>query len=128
MNKSTKNILITLFTALILMIGGHFLKIQPDAATRVITDLINLIDTRKIDNTPIHAAPSEPQVQDDAPLKIGAFNIQIFGVKKIGNTDIMEQLVKIAQEFDVMLVEEIRDSSQQTASAYLKEINDAVGY
>ncbi|KAK3093994.1 hypothetical protein FSP39_022659 [Pinctada imbricata] len=44
-------------------------------------------------------------------LRIGAFNIQEFGKKKVGNETIMKYLAQIAERYDILSVEEIRDSS-----------------
>ncbi|XP_012939295.2 deoxyribonuclease-1 [Aplysia californica] len=46
------------------------------------------------------------------PLKIAAFNIQIFGTKKLGKTDVIGVLVKILCRYDLILIQEIRDSSE----------------
>jgi deoxyribonuclease-1-like protein len=64
---------------------------------------------------------------DTNPITIGAFNIQIFGKAKREKADVMDVLVKTAQEFDVLLVQEFRDAKEETASFYLEKINEAVG-
>ncbi|MFH1179152.1 MAG: endonuclease/exonuclease/phosphatase family protein [Candidatus Bathyarchaeota archaeon] len=56
-------------------------------------------------------------------IRIAAFNIQIFGESKRGKSDVMETLVDIVREFDVVLVQEIRDSSETTAPIFLEAIN-----
>ncbi|GAI20714.1 unnamed protein product, partial [marine sediment metagenome] len=61
-------------------------------------------------------------------LKTAAFNIQIFGKTKRGKDEVMDVLKKIAQEFDIILVQELRDAKEETAPYYLQKINDAVGY
>jgi len=60
-------------------------------------------------------------------IKVAAFNIQVFGRTKRGKPEVMEVLVDVAREFDVMLVQEIRDSSGETAPAYLDLINGGNG-
>lgn len=62
------------------------------------------------------------------PLKVAAFNIQIFGVTKRAKEDVMNELVRIAQRFDILFVQEIRDASETTAQFYLDKINEAAGY
>lgn len=64
----------------------------------------------------------EPAPESE-PIKIAAFNIQIFGQSKRSKPEVMKVLVDVAREFDVMLVQEIRDSSGETAPAYLEHIN-----
>ncbi len=66
-------------------------------------------------------APEPPP--ESEPIKVAAFNIQVFGVSKRSKPEVMEVLVDVAREFDVMLVQEIRDSSGETAPAYLDLIN-----
>jgi endonuclease/exonuclease/phosphatase family metal-dependent hydrolase len=66
-------------------------------------------------------APEQPTEAEH--IKVAAFNIQIFGQSKRGKPEVMEVLVDVAREFDVMLVQEIRDSSGETAPAYLDLIN-----
>jgi deoxyribonuclease-1-like protein len=58
-----------------------------------------------------------------ASIKVAAFNIQVLGRTKRSKPEVMEVLVDVAREFDVMLVQEIRDSSGETAPAYLDLIN-----
>lgn len=57
-------------------------------------------------------------------IKIAAFNIEIFGRTKRQKDHVMEILTMIAREFDIMLVQEIRDSSEETAPYYLQKINE----
>ena len=64
----------------------------------------------------------EPPPESE-PIKVAAFNIQIFGQSKRSKPEVMEVLVDVAREFDVMLVQEIRDSSGETAPTYLDLIN-----
>jgi uncharacterized repeat protein (TIGR02543 family) len=67
-------------------------------------------------------------VESESALKVAAFNIQVFGKTKREKEDVMDVLKKIAQEFDIMLVEEIRDAEDETASYYCQKINEAAGY
>jgi endonuclease/exonuclease/phosphatase family metal-dependent hydrolase len=67
-------------------------------------------------------------VESESALRVAAFNIQIFGKTKREKQDVMDVLKKIAQEFDIMLVQEIRDAEEETASYYCQKMNEAVGY
>lgn len=60
-------------------------------------------------------------------VRVAAFNVQVFGRSKRSKEEVMDYLAKIAREFDVMLVQELRDATQQTAPAYLEEINSLSG-
>lgn len=68
-----------------------------------------------------------PSIPDEKTIKIAAFNIQIFGRTKREKTEVMNILAEIAHEFDVMLVQEFRDSSETTAPFYLETINALEG-
>ncbi|KAL8595240.1 hypothetical protein ACOMHN_043392 [Nucella lapillus] len=47
-------------------------------------------------------------------LRIGAFNIQIFGRKKMSNANVAEQIKKIVELYDVLFLQEIRDNSMES--------------
>ena len=70
-----------------------------------------------------------PNGSDGGPetIRIAAFNIQVFGRAKRQKDRVMDVLADIAREFDVVLVQEIRDSSEQTAPYYLEKINEKPG-
>ena len=56
-------------------------------------------------------------------LKIAAFNIQVFGKTKSEKEDVMAVLTKIVREFHIVLIQEIRDVSEQTIPNFIEEIN-----
>lgn len=56
-------------------------------------------------------------------ISVAAFNIQVFGQTKLSKDEVMDHLVDIAQEFDVMVVQEIRDRSETVADRFLERIN-----
>jgi len=68
--------------------------------------------------------PSSPEAQQT--ITIASFNIQVFGQTKAGKPDVMTTLAKVAREFDVMVVQEFRDASEQTADIFLDRINQDV--
>jgi endonuclease/exonuclease/phosphatase family metal-dependent hydrolase len=59
--------------------------------------------------------------------KIAAFNIQVFGKTKSQKEDVMNVLTKIVREFDIVLVQEIRDASEQTMPLFVERINQMEG-
>lgn len=71
--------------------------------------------------------PDLPVVPDGDCIKIGAFNIQVFGRTKREKTEVMNILAQIIREFDVVLVQEIRDSSETTAPIFIEAINELEG-
>jgi len=73
------------------------------------------------DGGDLNGIPEEPTI------KVAAFNIQIFGRAKREKEDVMAILVNITRQFDLVLIQEIRDSSETTAPLFLDMINDAEG-
>jgi len=70
----------------------------------------------------------EPEPTPEAStIRVAEFNIQVFGATKRGKPEVMEVLTRVAREFDVVLVQEIRDASGETAPAYLAAINALEG-
>ncbi|XP_048582944.1 deoxyribonuclease-1 isoform X2 [Nematostella vectensis] len=60
-------------------------------------------------------------------LKIGAFNVQVFGVRKMEVPGVAEILVKILLRYDIVLIQEIRDSSQTAMPTLLQRLNKEGG-
>ena len=60
-------------------------------------------------------------------VKIAAFNIQIFGQAKSQKQDVMAVLRDVVREFDVVLIQEIRDASEQTIPNFVEAINQMEG-
>ncbi|RUS83767.1 hypothetical protein EGW08_008473 [Elysia chlorotica] len=57
------------------------------------------------------------------PLKIASFNIQVFGGRKMDRESVMAVIVKILQRYDLILILEIRDSSQTAFPELVQECN-----
>ncbi len=64
-----------------------------------------------------------PEALDVQEIQIAAFNIQVFGKTKRSKPEVMEVLVDVAQEFDVLVIQEVRDASETTADIFLDELN-----
>ena len=60
-------------------------------------------------------------------VKIAAFNIQIFGQAKSQKQDVMAVLRDVVREFDIVLIQEIRDASEQTIPNFVEVINQMEG-
>ncbi|MFZ3059081.1 MAG: endonuclease/exonuclease/phosphatase family protein [Candidatus Methanoperedens sp.] len=92
---------------------------------------VGCIDTRKesaisditpsITGTP-EATPTVTVTTPDGTIKLAAFNLQVFGTTKAGKPEVMGVLSKIIRNYDVIAVQEIRDSSQTS----LPKLRDAV--
>lgn len=87
-----------------------------------------------IDKFPIVTTPPEPKSTPQIPssstdndtIKVGAFNLQIFGTSKASKPEVMAVLSKIVRNYDVIAVQEIRDASQ-TALPMLRDTVNSMG-
>jgi len=71
----------------------------------------------KVDTT-VDDLPSEPEL-----LSIGAFNVQVFGLSKMDKPDVPAVLVQVANRYDLLLLQEIRDKSGASIVELLELIN-----
>ena len=71
--------------------------------------------------------PDEPVQPNGDTIKIAAFNVQIFGETKREKAKVMNTLVQIVRQFDVVLIQEIRDASETTAPIFLEAIKAVDG-
>ena len=56
-------------------------------------------------------------------LRIGAFNIQIFGISKASKPEVMNVLADIIRTYDIIAIQEIRDASQTALPALVDLAN-----
>lgn len=64
----------------------------------------------------------QDQVEETETAKIAAFNIQIFGQAKSQKEDVMAVLTRIVREFDIVLIQEVRDASEQSFQILWKKL------
>lgn len=57
-------------------------------------------------------------------LLIAAFNVQIFGQQKSTNETLMNVIVKIIRRYDLILIQEIRDKTDDTINRLMKALNN----
>ena len=60
-------------------------------------------------------------------LSLGAFNVQVFGKSKMRKDGVLENLVAILSRYDVVLFQEIRDSSGTAIAGLMDALNAATG-
>ncbi|XP_071826041.1 deoxyribonuclease-1-like [Apostichopus japonicus] len=60
--------------------------------------------------------------------KICAFNIQSFGPTKAGKPDVMNNICQVMSLFDLIIVQEVRDSSGGAQAQLLSDLNAYVGF
>lgn len=61
----------------------------------------------------------------DGTIKLAAFNLQVFGTAKADKPEVMEVFSKIIRNYDVIALEEIRDSTQTALPKLLDAVNSA---
>ncbi|XP_076839624.1 deoxyribonuclease-1 [Brachyhypopomus gauderio] len=57
-------------------------------------------------------------------LLIGAFNVRAFGNKKASNATLLDLITKIVQRYDVVLIQEVRDSDLSTTNKLMQRVNE----
>ncbi|XP_064246776.1 deoxyribonuclease-1-like 2 [Passer domesticus] len=60
-----------------------------------------------------------------AMLRIGAFNIQAFGDTKMSNKEVAEIITNVLRRYDVVLVQEVRDSDLSAVTELMEQLNSA---
>ena len=65
--------------------------------------------------------------EEPSSIKIAAFNIRIFGRTNRQKGYVMDVLTDIVREFDIVFIQEIRDSTEETAPYFLQKINEVEG-
>lgn len=73
--------------------------------------------------------PSQSSVSDlnqdieEEILRIGAFNIQVFGQSKASKPEVVDVLGKIIRTYDIVAIQEIRDASQTAFPSLVNTVN-----
>ena len=62
-------------------------------------------------------------LSSDDTIRIGAFNIQVFGVTKADKTEVMDVLADIIRTYDLIAIQEIRDKSQTALPELVELVN-----
>ena len=57
-------------------------------------------------------------------LKIGAFNVQVFGKSKMSKPAVVTKLINTLQRYDLVLVQEVRDISETAIKDLLNQLNE----
>jgi endonuclease/exonuclease/phosphatase family metal-dependent hydrolase len=119
LRKRTLPYLIFVASALFMLLGWYATRPDTDGGD------MNGVPEAPIDE-PAPEPEDEPASEPEDETTPG-FNIQIFGRTKREKEDVMAILVNITRQFDLVLIQEIRDSSETTAPLFLEMINEAEG-
>ncbi|KAF2358265.1 Endonuclease/exonuclease/phosphatase [Trinorchestia longiramus] len=63
----------------------------------------------------------------EEPVRIGAWNLQRFGVAKMENEDVVRVIVEVMSFYDLMVMQEVTDVSGSSVPALLKALNQRMG-
>ena len=88
---------------------------EPTAINPSVTPIVSVIPSETVNTT-----------DNNGIIKVAAFNLQIFGTSKASKPDVLAILSKIIRNYDVIAVQEIRDSSQ-TALPMLRDALNSMG-
>ncbi len=129
MGLNTKKILIILLTMIIILIitintAGYVTWSELTNADLTPTQSIPSIPST---NTPTSSLTAQPtsnlkSLETDT-LRIGAFNIQVFGTSKASKPEVMDNIADIIRTYDIVAIQEIRDKSQTALPALVDEVN-----
>lgn len=82
--------------------------------------------------TGVGGGPSGAMRQAELPvqrsgdtIRIGSFNIQVFGNNKLGKPEVVDILARIVRRFDVVAIQEIRARDQDLIPQFVELINQA---
>lgn len=74
---------------------------------------------------PVEESPIVEETDESTgdTIRVGAFNIQVFGVSKADKPEVMAVLADIIRTYDVIAIQEIRDSSQTALPELVDLVN-----
>jgi deoxyribonuclease-1-like protein len=115
--KNNKNLIfLVLVFILILSLLAAYIYIKKPA-------LIDNIPAGGHPETTPTPTPVMTSTASDGTIKLAAFNLQVFGTAKADKPEVMEVFSKIIRNYDVIALEEIRDSTQTALPKLLDAVN-----
>lgn len=78
---------------------------------------------------PVLEAPAAPPVNESVSnatgqIHIASFNLQVFGTTKVSKSDVLNILGQIIRHYDLIAIQEIRDSTGTALPALMVEVNN----
>ncbi len=120
--RSNGLIFVALIFILMVIILAGYIYISKNPA--VIDGIPNISGIQPV-TTP--AGPPGSITSPNNTIKLTAFNLQIFGTSKADKPEVMDVLSKTIRNFDIVAVQEIRDSSQTALPALRNSVNNMAG-
>ena len=74
----------------------------------------------------IYVSPPLAKALDSSPLRIASFNVQVFGQSKISNPSTLDTLTRILSRYDLVFIQEIRDSENTAIYQLLHQLQASV--
>ena len=90
----------------------------------LILTLLLITGCKGIDSPKSPTDPTTP-VDTSNQLKVGAFNIQVFGVSKMSKPEVVSTLVKTVSRYDLVLIQEIRDAGGTVITDFMSALNQS---
>lgn len=94
-------------------------------ATEILEDIAQSFEIEESQPELENATSSYAEPGTDV-IRVGAFNVQVFGVSKANKPEVMGVLADIVRTYDIVAIQEIRDKSQ-TALPELMELVNSEG-
>jgi deoxyribonuclease-1-like protein len=79
--------------------------------------------SKEDDHGPDKTMDVSTQFSEEDIVRIGTFNIQVFGQKKLTKPDVMDTIAEISLRFDVLAIQEIRSTNQDVLPRLIELIN-----
>ena len=76
-----------------------------------------------IDTLPAPEPAPTPPIAAGETIRVASFNIQVFGMSKLGKPDVMDVLAKVVRRFDVVAIQEIRSKDTTLLPKFVQMIN-----
>ncbi|OWF45687.1 deoxyribonuclease-1-like [Mizuhopecten yessoensis] len=76
----------------------------------------------------LKSAHAQRKLRTDGFLSVSAFNIKTFGKAKMSNAEVAETIKNIVLEYDLILIQEIRDASGESFALLLDMVNSVEPY
>jgi len=67
--------------------------------------------------------PSSAPMASGDTIKVASFNIQVFGISKLGKPQVMDVLAQVVRRFDVVAIQEIRSKDTTVLPRFVELIN-----
>lgn len=120
--KKNSNSIILIVVILLVLIFGYIYIKNP-----TVIDNIPIVKGKQPEPTittpSVLPSTTVTTTDNNGTIKVAAFNLQIFGTTKASKPEVMGFLLKIIRNYDVIAVQEIRDSSQTALPSLINAVN-----